>query len=186
MPTWTAERAKQWRQEHREELAEYAKKYAEAHKEESREYGKRYREVNKERLLAAQRLRRGTAKPSKGTPHGSGRSKAEHARRHYVKHRAKIRMHRRCYAHQRRAKGARVSAEQMASVMASNNGMCAYCLVAPATAVDHINPLHRGGVHAENNLAPACRSCNSSKGTATLLELFMKPRRLVTQRMIAR
>lgn len=39
---------------------------------------------------------------------------------------------------------------------------CLYC-AAPATTVDHLIPLVRGGTNYEGNLAPACRSCNSSK-----------------------
>lgn len=46
---------------------------------------------------------------------------------------------------------------------------CSYC-PAPATTVDHVVPLNRGGSHAEGNLAPACRSCNSSKGDKLLIE----------------
>ncbi|GAC1375750.1 MAG: hypothetical protein NVSMB4_04140 [Acidimicrobiales bacterium] len=46
---------------------------------------------------------------------------------------------------------------------------CAYC-TAPPTSVDHVVPLSRGGTNWEGNLAPACRSCNSSKGTYLLTE----------------
>jgi hypothetical protein len=46
---------------------------------------------------------------------------------------------------------------------------CAYC-GQPATAIDHIVPLFRGGTNYEGNLAPVCRRCNSSKGTRFLVE----------------
>ncbi len=49
------------------------------------------------------------------------------------------------------------------------SGRCSYC-PAPAETVDHVVPLNRGGRHAEGNLAPACRSCNSSKGDRYLFE----------------
>jgi 5-methylcytosine-specific restriction endonuclease McrA len=39
---------------------------------------------------------------------------------------------------------------------------CHYC-PAPATTVDHVVPVARGGGHA-GNLVPACTSCNASKG----------------------
>jgi 5-methylcytosine-specific restriction endonuclease McrA len=39
---------------------------------------------------------------------------------------------------------------------------CAYCSE-PATTLDHIVPLSRGGTNWEGNLAPSCRPCNSSK-----------------------
>lgn len=39
---------------------------------------------------------------------------------------------------------------------------CAYC-PAPATTVDHVVPLVRGGTNYEGNLAPCCRPCNGAK-----------------------
>lgn len=44
-----------------------------------------------------------------------------------------------------------------------------YCGAA-ADTVDHITPLVRGGREHPSNLAPACRSCNSSKGDRLLTE----------------
>lgn len=46
---------------------------------------------------------------------------------------------------------------------------CAYCDQACET-VDHIVPLNRGGDNQKQNLTPACRSCNSSKGDRLLSE----------------
>ena len=46
---------------------------------------------------------------------------------------------------------------------------CAYC-PAPATTLDHVLPLVRGGTNYEGNLAPACKSCNSSKSGWTVVE----------------
>ena len=48
---------------------------------------------------------------------------------------------------------------------------CAYC-DRPATAVDHIRPLSRGGDNEIGNLAPVCKPCNSSKGAKLLTEWF--------------
>lgn len=47
-----------------------------------------------------------------------------------------------------------------ASVISS--GPCVYC-AKPATEVDHVRPLSRGGIEHLTNLVPACKSCNSSK-----------------------
>jgi hypothetical protein len=46
---------------------------------------------------------------------------------------------------------------------------CAYC-PAPATSIDHVVPLIRGGTNFEGNLAPVCRPCNSSKREWLLTE----------------
>jgi hypothetical protein len=54
-----------------------------------------------------------------------------------------------------------------AAVLAS--GPCVYC-GDPATTVDHVCPLARGGYEAEYNLVPACGPCNSSKHDRLLTE----------------
>lgn len=48
---------------------------------------------------------------------------------------------------------------------------CIYCGIdnKPLTQ-DHLTPLSRGGAHIEVNIAPACMTCNSRKGTMTLEE----------------
>lgn len=46
---------------------------------------------------------------------------------------------------------------------------CEYCGGLVAT-VDHRLPLHLGGTNFLDNLAPACRPCNTSKGRLTLTE----------------
>lgn len=46
---------------------------------------------------------------------------------------------------------------------------CSYC-PRLADTVDHVLPLVRGGTNWEGNLAPACRSCNSARGTRLLVE----------------
>lgn len=47
------------------------------------------------------------------------------------------------------------------------NTFCSYC-GEPATTVDHVFPIARGGDSHWLNLAPACKSCNSSKGDKDL------------------
>lgn len=46
---------------------------------------------------------------------------------------------------------------------------CAYCSVAPATSVDHVLAIANGGKDAPDNVVPACRSCNCSKGAKLLM-----------------
>lgn len=41
-------------------------------------------------------------------------------------------------------------------------GLCWMC-GAPATTIDHVIPIRRGGTHWPANLRPACRSCNARK-----------------------
>lgn len=52
------------------------------------------------------------------------------------------------------------------AVLAS--GPCVYC-DAPATSIDHVRPLARGGEEIEHNLVPACMDCNKSKHARLLI-----------------
>lgn len=44
---------------------------------------------------------------------------------------------------------------------------CVYCGRTEGITIEHLTPLIRGGAHDKSNLAPACKSCNSKKGTMT-------------------
>lgn len=46
---------------------------------------------------------------------------------------------------------------------------CHYC-PAPATTVDHLRPVSRGGTDHKSNLVAACSDCNGSKGDRTPAE----------------
>ncbi len=62
------------------------------------------------------------------------------------------------------------SAVEWQSLIEAHEGQCLYCGDAeqPLT-IDHIRPRKLGGTHDRGNLAPACQSCNSSKGARPLL-----------------
>lgn len=55
-------------------------------------------------------------------------------------------------------------AARLHCVGVKTHGRCWYCAV-QATTVDHLVPRIRGGGDDFYNLLPACRSCNSTKGT---------------------
>lgn len=48
-------------------------------------------------------------------------------------------------------------------------GLCAYC-ERPATTYDHVIPVSKGGRTTPDNIVPACRPCNASKGTKDVFE----------------
>lgn len=52
------------------------------------------------------------------------------------------------------------------------NDPCVYC-GGEADTVDHIVPIHDGGTSEPENLAPACRHCNISKHTRSLLSFLL-------------
>lgn len=73
--------------------------------------------------------------------------------------------------HRRRARRASVPHQpyDRAELFARWNHECCYCS-APATDVEHILPISKGGADALHNLTIACQPCNSSKGAKTLAE----------------
>lgn len=52
---------------------------------------------------------------------------------------------------------------------------CSYC-GGPGGEVDHIVPVVAGGGNEGGNLTAACRSCNASKGSRSLLTFFLQRR----------
>lgn len=75
------------------------------------------------------------------------------------------------YVNARRARLAGASAYPLPKrvLRRLRGAQCTYC-GGPGGTVDHLVPLSRGGQHAEGNLVPACRSCNSSKRDKLLIE----------------
>ena len=56
-------------------------------------------------------------------------------------------------------------------ILSRFNYSCYYCSEQNIKlTMDHIVPISRGGAHSIGNVAPACGSCNSSKGTKLLIE----------------
>lgn len=60
-----------------------------------------------------------------------------------------------------------VSARRRAIVL--QRRLCTYC-GDPATCVDHVVPVSRGGTDEDSNLVAACGPCNSAKGDRLLSE----------------
>lgn len=56
----------------------------------------------------------------------------------------------------------RSTVDQILGRIAMYGGLCWMC-GAPATTLDHVKPLARGGANWPANLRPACKPCNSRK-----------------------
>lgn len=76
-------------------------------------------------------------------------------------------------SHKRRARilgqtpfEARLTAAEWEAIKAAHGNACLYCGATdrPLTR-DHVIPLKEGGQHVKENVVPACRSCNSRKGS---------------------
>lgn len=79
------------------------------------------------------------------------------------------------HGHKRRvSKGAGdFNRAQWLSVVASFNSRCAYCLqFSDRLTLDHFRPLSEGGEHTEDNIVPACPSCNYKKNRSLLFDFL--------------
>lgn len=86
----------------------------------------------------------------------------EEADEAYKKRKASTRRQR-YHAHRGVNADGHISLEARQIVVKRDGEMCQYC-GAPGTAVDHIQPVSRGGTGDTWNLTLACKACNSSKG----------------------
>lgn len=67
----------------------------------------------------------------------------------------------------------KITVVQLKARLAQHGGVCAYC-GDPHEHWDHMTPLSRGGSHTISNLAPACVTCNLSKGSLSYEEWMQK------------
>lgn len=93
---------------------------------------------------------------------------AEWARRNPDKFRANQKRYRRRNPRQHPLRLAPLDAEAIAYAEVIGHDPCVYC-GGPADTLDHIEPISRSFNSDWDNLAPACRPCNSAKGTRKLL-----------------
>ncbi len=73
---------------------------------------------------------------------------------------------RRDYARRKEAivLGRIVTAEDWLEMVSRSKNRCYYCRKRKVLTMDHVIPLSKGGKHVKENIVPACRSCNSTKG----------------------
>ena len=75
--------------------------------------------------------------------------------------------------------------EQRTLIYKKYNKKCAYCgcdIEYKDMHIDHVEPIHNGGVDEISNLTPACRSCNHYKSTYDL-ETFRQQLGLIPIRL---
>lgn len=81
------------------------------------------------------------------------------------------------YAARKRGALSTLTASQWRHIREIYADRCVYCgLRPPRLEMDHIEPLSRHGHHVEDNVVPACRSCNARKHARSLL-VFMVAKR---------
>ena len=72
----------------------------------------------------------------------------------------------------------RLSHQEWKEAVIFFGGACAYCGGTPRRnqrlTRDHLEPVSNGGTTTQDNIVPACASCNSSKGAEDFKEWFMR------------
>lgn len=66
--------------------------------------------------------------------------------------------------------GGTFTAKEFRALMEAHEFTCVYCGELKTLGPDHVLPISRGGSNNIENILPACKSCNCSKGTKTLDE----------------
>ena len=134
--------------------------------------GKRRYNAQRERLLALNRAWREANPEYWQQPHIRERN-----RRWLRDHPETARRHLRATIRRRRARAAGRTVEQVrdteAHIAILGADVCGYC-GGPADTLDHIDALAAGGDHVWDNLTAACRACNSTKHTASLLAFLLR------------
>ena len=65
---------------------------------------------------------------------------------------------------------------QWEAILSLYQGHCAYCgQTGTPLQMEHVIPLARGGAHAQDNVVPACPTCNTAKGLQTAEEYGVRP-----------
>lgn len=148
-----------WREKHREEAREKAKKWREDHPEAERQsksnyYYKNWGKLKEQRAHNSDLLRE--------------RSR-QYDKQHPDKMRARVKRRR---ARRLGAIGSH-TVEQFYQLCSRLDWCCSYCnskLDNRTVTEDHIIPLSKGGSDDIENIAPACRYCNTQKGARTYEE----------------
>jgi hypothetical protein len=159
---------------------ERSRRYNADHQQERLEYDRRWRDANRE--WVRERNRRNNKRWRQANLERSRENARRRCRKHYAADPA--RSHRKCYLWHRthpdasreiaRRRYAAKKSGRIRSLVPADlaqvhcrldlfGGRCAYCGSAERITIDHVLALSKGGLDESSNLAPACRSCNSSK-----------------------
>lgn len=66
-----------------------------------------------------------------------------------------------------------LTVEQWQDILLTFNNACAYCLIENVPLEqEHMQPISKGGTHTADNVIPACRTCNASKGGKSFLHFI--------------
>jgi 5-methylcytosine-specific restriction endonuclease McrA len=161
-----SEYKKEWKIINKDRILEVDKKYYEANREILLEKGKQYYEANKEQFaIQHRRYYENNLELVKGFRRVYRINNPDVARKMTQRRRAKA-----CLL------PCTLTVEQWEVIKHSFDEKCAYCGKELPLEQEHFVPLVSGGEYTHNNIIPACRSCNSSKGAKDFFQWYPKYR----------
>lgn len=185
---------KQWREKHKEEIVEYRKQYKVENKEKLAEYErKRYPERREERIKYENQWR---ADHKKELSEYKKQWRAEHKedisekykvwrlehkdeksetdRKWKVENKDKVNTSNQKRRTLRKKLQSVLTVEQWEESKKYFGNKCAYCGEEKPLTQDHFIALSRGGEYSLNNIIPACKTCNCSKGSKYFVDWYPK------------
>jgi len=142
-------KAEEYRENNKDKLMEKRKEYNKQNKDKLNERCKEYYKQNKDKINERKKIYRQQNKDKIKDYRQQNMDKS------------------RAYCQKRRAikkqLPATLTLEQWIAIKNSFNNSCAYCSKGKKLEQEHFIPLSKGGDYTEQNIIPACRSCNGSK-----------------------
>lgn len=180
---------KEYMNNHYKENKGYIKKYREKNREEKREYDRRYYEENREKKSEYYKKRY----------QENREKKCEYSRKHYHENKEMYRKYsiiyhlenpevNRLQLQRRRARMAQLphtlTLEEWYETLEYFNNECAYCGDSECNLEqEHVIPVVKGGGYTQENIIPACGTCNSSKNARDLEEWYVSYRHYDEERL---
>ena len=175
--------AKQYREENADKVKGWWAKYYIENEDERKEYNKQYRKENIDKIREQHKEsnkqyyieNEDKIKEYKKQYRQENTSEIEEYMKQYRKgNRLTLNRNNHIYRARKKALPATLTTQQWQQIKKSFDNRCAYCGKKKKLAQEHFIPLSKGGGYTHNNIIPACKSCNSSKGAKDFFDWFPK------------
>lgn len=162
------EKTKAWQNKNKEHKQSYDNEYRAKNRDEILLKGRKYREKNRDALANKRKERYVENKDVLLERHKKWKTDS---RVSYLRSKHMSRKKRRTT---NKGLPATLTAAQWETIKTAFNEKCAYCGKVRELEQDHFVALSNGGEYTHNNIVPACKSCNSSKGNKDFFEWYPK------------